>query len=228
MEVLIELFWSKYSDIKAAIAANDADKAGKLDREISGLLQTIFEAKASSLGDIRRQFSFAIALLDEEAEDLSCVRYNSQVINGLVNRYLTSGDQDAGLDDMGADTPNDASINTALFDKISECISIVSSSYRVNYANSAHAQRFNRAAGEMVGLHLAEVVGFQRFQNGFKDHIDRCLSGETVTYTYAEEVNGRTVVNRCRLSPYYDHSSAPAGVMMVVSEIADRRRSSAA
>ena len=228
MEVLIELFWSKYEEIKAAMAADDTDKAGVLDREISGLLHTIFEAKASSLSDIRRQFSFAIALLDEEADDLSCVRYNSQMINALVNRYLTSGEQDGAAEDGNADMPSDAAINTALFDNIGECISIISSAYRVSYANPAHAVRFNRPTGEFVGLHLAEVVGFQRFQAGFKEHIDRCLAGETLTYTYAEDVNGCTVVNRCRLSPYYDRNSAPAGVMMVVSEIADRRRSSAA
>ena len=228
LELLVELFWAKYAELKAATAADELEKVEYLDREISGLLQTIFDAKASSLVDIRRQFSFAIALLNEEAEDLSCVRYNSHMINELVNRYLLASEQDGSNEDGSLDSPRDAIVNTSLFDNISERITIISPAYRVSYSNSANAGRHNKQPSELIGLHLAEVVGFQRFQSGFKDHIDRALAGEIVTYTYADDYNGQTVVNRCRLSPYYDGGTVTAGVMMVVSEIADRRRSSAA
>lgn len=48
MELLVELFWAKYAELKAATAADELEKVEYLDREISGLLQTIFDAKASS------------------------------------------------------------------------------------------------------------------------------------------------------------------------------------
>lgn len=234
MEVLIELFWSKYSELKAAVEANDNAQVESVDREISNLLGTIFQTKARTLADINRQFRLAIDLLNEEADDLSCVHYNSRLIQGLVERYISIGEGEAfGIGGVGQDEtlPEDvreAVFNTSLLDNISERVAVIGANYRVTYTNAANASRHRGQPGNLVGTHFAEIVGFQRFQNGFKEQIDRCLAGETVAYTYADEVDGRTMVVRCRMSPFYNGGLAASGVMLGMRETADRRRSSAA
>lgn len=234
MEVLIELFWSKYAELNAAVEANDSARVEVIDREISDLLGTIFQTKARNLADINRQFRLAIDLLNEEADDLSCVHYNSRLIQGLVERYIALGEGEvlgAGgvtQEDGFPEDVRDALFNTSLLDNISERVAVLGAGYRMTYTNAANASRLQTQPGGLVGKHFAEIVGFQRFQNGFKEQIDRCLSGETVTYTYAEQYEGNTVVVRCRMSPFYNGGLAPAGVMLVMRETADRRRSSSA
>ncbi|MCX8999783.1 PAS domain-containing protein [Rhizobiaceae bacterium BDR2-2] len=229
--MLIELFWSKYADLKAAVETNDSERVEALDREIGNLLGTIFQTKAKSRVDINRQFRLAIDLLNEEADDLSCVHYNSRLIQGLVERYIVMGEGEAldiGAQEDGAEDVRDAVFNTSMLDSISERVAVIGPNYRLTYTNAANASRHNMPPGHLVGKHFAEIVGFQRFQNGFKEHIDRCLAGETVTYTYADEIDGRTIVVRCRMSPFYNTASSPAGVMLVMRETADRRRRSSA
>lgn len=234
MEVLIELFWSKYAELKNAVAANDGARVEVLDREVSSLLGTIFQTKAKSLADINRQFRLAIDLLNEEADDLSCVHYNSRLIQGLVERYVVMGEGDnSGVggvpqDENFPEDVRDGVFNTSLLDNISERVAVIGPNYRLTYTNAANASRHNTQPGKLVGTHFAEIVGFSRFQNGFKEHIDRCLAGETVAYTYAEEIDGRTVVLRCRMSPFYNGTLSPTGVMLVMRETADRRRRSSA
>lgn len=231
MEVLIELFWSRYSELKSAVAAGDSAQIEALDSEISGLLGTIFQTKANNGADISRQFRLAIDLLNEEADDLSCVHYNSRLIQGLVERYIAHGDADAsgGNQDSGLpEVVRDTAFNTSLLDNISERVAVIDPNYRLTYTNAANASRHHVQPGNLVGTHFAELVGFPRFQSGFKEHIDRCLAGETVAYTYADQIDGRTVVMRCRMSPFYNDGTNPVGVMLVIRETADRRRSSAA
>lgn len=234
MEVLIELFWSKYAELKAAVSSNDTTQVDAIDREIGNLLGTIFQTKAKTLADINRQFRLAIDLLNEEADDLSCVHYNSRLIQGLVERYIALGEGEAmglggGAQEEGfSEDVREAVFNTSLLDNISECVAVVGANYRVAYTNAANASRHGTQPERLVGTHFAEIVGFQRFQNGFKEHIDRCLGGETVAYTYADQIDGRTVVVRCRMSPFYNGSLTASGVMLVMRETADRRRSSAA
>ncbi len=232
MEVLIELFWSKYAELKNAVDANDSALVETLDKDIGSLLGTIFQTKARTLADINRQFRLAIDLLNEEADDLSCVHYNSRLIEGLVERYIALGEGGAVSEMMLEEEGEEGreAFNPALLDNISERVAVIGPSYRLTYTNAANTNRHAAAHqdGNLVGKHLAEIVGFQRFQSGFKEHVDRCMAGETVAYTYAEDINGRTVVVRCRMSPYYNGSLSPAGVMLVMRESADRRRSSAA
>lgn len=231
MEVLIELFWSRYSELKSAVAAGDNARIETLDSEISGLLGTIFQTKAHNGADISRQFRLAIDLLNEEADDLSCVHYNSRLIQGLVERYITHGDADApgANHDTGlAEIVRDTGLNTSLLDNISERVAVIDPNYRLTYTNAANASRHLGQRNNLVGTHFAEIVGFPRFQSGFKEHIDRCLTGETVAYTYADQIDGRTLVMRCRMSPFYNDSMKPVGVMLVIRETADRRRASAA
>lgn len=227
MEVLIELFWSKYTELKGAVDENDSARVEALDREVSNLLGSIFQAKAKSLIDINRQFRLAIDLLNEEADDLSCVHYNSRLIEGLVERYIAMSEDEA-RDDALSEEVRDGVFNTSLLDNISERVAVVAPNYRLTYSNAANAVRHHAQPGNLVGMHLAEIVGFQRFQAGFKEHIDRCLNGETVAYTYAEDVDGRTLVIRCRMSPFFSGGNGPSGVMLVMRETADRRRRSSA
>ena len=54
---------------------------------------------------------------------------------------------------------------------------------------------------DLVGRHVVEFVGIQRFEQRVKPNLDRCFAGELVDYTFAKEIENRTIIVRCRMTP---------------------------
>lgn len=236
MEALIDLFWSKYEELRQAIDREDEKMTAALDRELDPLMLAILGSAEGNAASIQLQFRFALDLLNEEADDRSCVRRNAHLLQTLVERYLgpavATAVPDAADAEAGAEandgSPIDEAIATGILDdkllnRISDRIIVVAPGYRILYSNDTNAKRLDVAREELVGRHLGEFVGLHRFRNEWKPNLDRCFEGENTAVTYADEVDGETVVMRCRMSPF-TRSSTLIGALVVIRETADRRR----
>ncbi|MDE1158407.1 MAG: PAS domain-containing protein [Neorhizobium sp.] len=234
MEALIDLFWSKYDELQQAIEREDETMTAALDRELDPLMLAILGTAAGDAASIQLQFRFALDLLNEEADDRSCVRRNAHLLQTLVERYLgpavAKAVPDAAVDaDEAEDTSLiDAAIangllDDALLNRLSDRILVVAPGYRILYSNDTNARRLDIAREELIGRHLGEFVGLHRFRNEYAPNLDRCFAGENTSVTYADEVDGETVVMRCRMSPF-TRSSTLIGALVVIRETADRRR----
>lgn len=236
MEALIDLFWSKYADLRQAIERDDTHTTAALDRELDPLLLAIFSNQEKEPANIQAQFRFAINLLNEEADDRGCVRRTGHLLQMLVERYLltdppVSVDQHTDPEADGAtvlaDALADGFLNDALLSRISDRIVVVGSGYRILYSNETNARRLDVPREELIGRHFAEFVGVHHFQKEFRASIDRCFAGENLSLTYADQIDGQTVVIRCRMSPCLS-GAAKLGALVVMQETADRRRRPAA
>lgn len=237
MEALIDLFWSKYADLRRAVERNDDDATASLDRDLDPLLLAVFSSQSKDPASIQAQFRFALDLLNEEADDRGCVRRNGHLLQMLVERYVVP---ETGLSvnrrpepeslDHGviADATADGFLDDALLNRISDRIVVIAPGYRIFYSNETNARRLDLARDALIGRHFAEFVGLQRFKNDFKPNLDRCFAGESISLTYADQANGQTVVVRCRMSPCVSGSSQLIGALLVMQETADRRRRPAA
>ncbi len=232
MEALIELFWSKYEELQQAIDREDEKLTAALDRELDPLMLAVLGSAEGDATSIQLQFRFAIDLLNEEADDRSCVRRNAHLLQTLVERYLgpavAKAVPEAAEEGAGAGSPIDEVIATGILDdnllnRISDRIIVVAPGYRILYSNDTNAKRLDVAREELVGRHLGEFVGVHRFRNEWKPNLDRCFEGENTAVTYADEIGGETVVMRCRMSPF-TRSSTLIGALVVIRETADRRR----
>ena len=116
-------------------------------------------------------------------------------------------------------------LDPVLFDRIPERIVVVAPGYRIFYTNTTNAERMGLPKEHVVGRHFADLAGVHHFQRDLREPLDRCLAGESVTMTYAEERGGQTVVICCRISPCYSEAHALVGALMVMQELAVRRRS---
>ena len=222
MKVLIDLFWSKYTDLKFAVRNNDAARIACLDREIDPLLEAITERHTGNAEEIQAQFKLAIDLLNEEAEDHGCVVRNSHLLEMLVRRYiLLETNQDNAGD--GAVLPEEP-----FLDSLSDRVLVVAPGYRVLFSNAANAAYLGFEKGDAIGRHVSDFVGSQQFHGGFKDGLDRCMAGETMTYTYADTTRKQTKVFCCRMTPSYSPSGSLIGALTVIHETNDRRRPRAA
>ena len=237
MEALIDLFWSKYAELRQAVERNDAPMTLTLDRELDPLLLAIFSSQSKDAASIQAQFRFALDLLNEEADDRGCVRRNGHLLQMLVERYLVP-DNGISANRRPAAEPSDTAaiadatadgfLDDALLNRISDRIVVIAPGYRIFYSNETNARRLDLPRDELIGRHFAEFVGLHRFQNDFKPSLDRCFAGESISLTYADQIDGETVVVRCRMSPCVSGSSQLIGALLVMQETADRRRRSAA
>ncbi|CAN7343795.1 PAS domain-containing protein [Neorhizobium galegae bv. officinalis] len=237
MEALIDLFWSKYADLRQAVERNDDDATASLDRDLDPLLLAVFSSQSKDPASIQAQFRFALDLLNEEADDRGCVRRNGHLLQMLVERYVVP---ETGLSAnrrpepephehaVIADATADGFLDDALLNRISDRIVVIAPGYRIFYSNETNARRLDLARDALIGRHFAEFVGLHRFKNDFKPNLDRCFAGESISLTYADQTDGQTVVVRCRMSPCVSGSSQLIGALLVMQETADRRRRPAA
>ncbi|KAB1086936.1 PAS domain-containing protein [Neorhizobium galegae] len=237
MEALIDLFWSKYADLRQAVERNDDSATASLDRELDPLLLAVFSSQSKDPASIQAQFRFALDLLNEEADDRGCVRRNGHLLQMLVERYVVP---ETGLSanrrpepesfehGVIADATADGFLDDALLNRISDRIVVVAPGYRIFYSNETNARRLDLDRDALIGRHFAEFVGLHRFKNDFKPSLDRCFAGESISLTYADQIDGQTVVIRCRMSPCVSGSSQLIGALLVMQETADRRRRPAA
>lgn len=237
MQALIDLFWSKYADQRQAIERNDAQATTMLDREFDPLLLAIFSNQGKDPASIQAQFQFALDLLNEEADDRSCVRRNGHLLQMLVERYVVPETSrppnrrpapEPTETSVLADATADGFLDDALLNRISDRIVVIAPGYRIFYSNETNARRLDLPRDALIGRHIAEFLGVHLFQNEFKPALDRCFAGESISLTYAEQTDGHTVVIRCRMSPCVSGASQLIGALLVMQETADRRRRPAA
>ncbi len=233
MEALVDLFWSKYNDLRHAVDRDDSVAVRRLDGELDPLLQAIVQHQVSDPVSIQAQFRFALELLQEEADDRGCVNRNGYLLQLLVERYLTlqigraanarvAGESSTAV--TSSQTSEAAVLDSGLFDRIPERIMVVGHGYKVFYSNETNAQRLGQPKEKLLGRHFADVIGIYHFQRDLRAAIDRCLAGECLSHTYAEQREDRTVVVQCRLSPCFSDTSTQLGALVVLQEMADRRR----
>lgn len=235
LNALIELFWFKYSQLQYAVRTADEHLIGLLDRELDPILKSVYDEKAVSVEDARLQFQFLIDILRVEADDISCVLRHSQLLQSLVNRYFAAGAVNAGelqwertptLPNKGR--ADEGLLNEAILDSFPDRVAVITPDYRYLYTNPLNANHLESRPMDLIGRHIVEFIGIQRFELRVKNYLDRCFSGEVVDYTFAKTADARTVVVRCRLTPCMSSSGKLIGAILVIQEHADRRRAIAA
>ncbi|MBP1857188.1 PAS domain-containing protein [Rhizobium herbae] len=237
MKLLIDLFWFKYSQLRYAVKSGDDLLISILDREIEPVLSSIYQERAETVADARLQFQFILDLLRKEADDVSSVLRQRDALQMLAERYFSTGSGEI-LGKLGVSSPapvaalkgrvDEGFLNEAILDCLPDRIAVITPDYRYLYTNPVNASRLEERPMDLVGRHIVEFVGIQRFEQRVKPNLDKCFSGEKVDYTFAKDVDNRTIVVRCRMTPCLSGTGKIIGAILMLQEIADRRRSIAA
>ena len=73
-----------------------------------------------------------------------------------------------------------------LAEQVSECspdaILIIGTDYRYRRVNPVHARNWGRPAPSIVGMHVADLVGVEFFEQRIRPFLDRCFTGESVRF----------------------------------------------
>lgn len=237
LKALIDLFWFKYSQLQYAVKSGDDLLISILDREIEPVLTAIYQEEANCAADARLQFQFVLELLRREADDIASVLRQQGVLQSLADRYLAAENgqilvgkwQQTGMPaKIHRGRVDEGFLNEAILDCMPDRIAVITPDYRYLYTNPVNAARLDERPMDLVGRHIVEFVGIQRFEQRVKPNLDKCFAGETVDYTFSKDVDNRTVVVRCRMTPCMSSTGKIIGAILILQEIADRRRSIAA
>ena len=69
-----------------------------------------------------------------------------------------------------------------VFERSPDRMAIVGRDYRYQRANPAFARRWGKPAEAIVGMHVADLIGIERFEQLNKAYLDRCFAGEEAHY----------------------------------------------
>ena len=229
MNDLISSFWRNYSAFKVAIAKEDLETVTALDRALNQAIGEIINRPARDLVEVAHQFRFATDLINVEAEDVSCVQRNIDLIRKLVDKYVGLGmvphDGEPVLREPG--TLPYSVLDEDHYNDHPAPVVVFKSDYTVSYANLKFAELMGREHSDVLGRHAADLFGFTRFRNDLQSRIDECLNGAMMRYTHADEIDGQTWVRIYEFSPCYSPSQSFIGALIRMTVMPDRRGSRA-
>lgn len=231
MKALVELFWFKYSQLQHAVKTGNERLISMLDREIEPALAAVMHREVSDVSELRSQFQLVVDLLREEADDKACVLRQAQNFKLLLDRYFgteeTAQPFRLGLAETGRPVASprvveDGLLNEAILDSLPDRVAVITTDYRYIYSNPLNAERFSEKPIDLVGRHIVEFIGVQRFESRVQRHLDRCFAGEVVEYDYISPRKG-SAVTRCRMTPCMSAAGNVLGAILVLQDALEAR-----
>ena len=231
MKALVELFWFKYSQLQHAVKAGNENLVAMLDREIEPALLAVLQKEATDASEIRSQFQLVVDLLREESEDRACVLRQAHNFKLLLDRYfgteaaarpVASAAAEVARPMAAPRVAEDGLLNEAILDSLPDRVFVVTTDYRYLYSNPLNAESFSEKPIDLVGRHVAEFIGVQRFEGEAKRHLDRCFAGEVVEFDYMSPRRGNAMTY-CRMTPCRSSAGKVLGAILVLQERVESR-----
>jgi PAS domain S-box-containing protein len=110
------------------------------------------------------------------------------------------------------------SLTAQFFESSPDGVCIVERDYRYRRVNPVYARRW----GAIVGMHVYEVLGVDRFERTLKPNLDRCLSGEEVIFDWSSTSSQRRYF-AVSYSPLRMGSEEVEAVLVIQRDITDRK-----
>lgn len=230
MKALVELFWFRYSQLQHTVKTGNERLVSMLDREIEPALAAVLQKEAGDACELRTQFQFVVDLLREEADDKACVLRQAHHFKLLLDRYFgTEGAAAPFRMDMPqaarpASSPRvveDGLLNEAILDSLPDRVAVITTDYRYLYSNPLNAGRLSEKPIDLVGRHIVEFIGVQRFESRVKRNLDHCFAGAVVEYDYVSPRRGGAITH-CRMTPCLSAAGNVLGAILVLQETAEQ------
>jgi PAS domain S-box-containing protein len=115
-----------------------------------------------------------------------------------------------------------------VFESSPDSISIVGRDYRFQRVNPVYEQSWGMPAGRMVGMHLAEILGREVFEQRGKPSLDRCFAGEEVSYAEWYTTPRGPTYKAITVSPLRPDSQRVDAALLIVRDLTEYMRASEA
>ena len=113
----------------------------------------------------------------------------TQVVRGRNDLQLRVAERTAELTRSNEDLRREIAersqaeyLTGQVFECSPDAVLIIGTDYRYKRVNPVHAQNWGRLAESMVGIHMADLVGVDFFEQKLRPFLDRCFAGENVRF----------------------------------------------
>ena len=118
-----------------------------------------------------------------------------------------------------------------VFESLPDGVAIIGRDYRYQQVNPAYEQQWGgprMSAERIVGMHVADVVGMEVFEQTAKPYLDRCFDGEEGSYAgwFSNALGQRYVAGTC--SPLRPHSEPVESALVIVRDLTEHMLASEA
>jgi PAS domain S-box-containing protein len=115
-----------------------------------------------------------------------------------------------------------------MFERSPDRISIVGRDYRYQRVNPAFERRWGMPAETIVGMHVADLLGMESFEQMVKASLDRCFAGEEVSYAdWLTTPLGRRY-SAVTYSPLRPESERVEAVLVIIRDLTEHMLASEA
>lgn len=214
--------------IAAIQADSDYETIKLLDQRLSMLVTRIRDIHLIDKTEINRQIKFFMTRSGTDFEkQVAGADYDT--VNLLLDRYLLKG---AGFDNSvdriigkflsAISNDNKKPLSEEAIKQSTARISVYDSDLRHKYTSIGNSKFHNMEQSAFVGMHLANLIGDQRFEQRARPYAECCFKGHRQTYCYFLDVpNQGERLMECQFSPHYDKDGAIHGVLLTVEDITE-------
>ncbi|MBK1842005.1 cache domain-containing protein [Azospirillum sp. YIM B02556] len=183
---------------------------------------------------LRRLADTAVQVKTGDLDARSGIRRGDEIgllaaaFDGMVRQLRdTVATLDSRVRDRTAALAEAETRQRVILDAIPACIAELDRDGRLTFANLRWAELVGRDKAEVIGRELAAIVG-RRAMTALGPHLDRCLSGEVVTFEYAFPRDGHDMVTKTTLIPHRGEGRAEdgavTGLFVLTLDITDEKR----
>lgn len=227
--ILLELFRAfslRCAQIEEAIRLGDDGRVEALDRDIQPLVEAILACRASNLIEVYMQLQFVSYLIAQDADDGAFVTQYAAVLSYLLDRYFGAHAPDWRVPlpvEMKLrpppayvpDTDNGQFLNAAILQTLPDRVAVLTKDYRYLYSNPVNCAHLGKNAMQLIGRHILEFIGEERFAGEVKEKLDACFDGATVDYIYERSA----MRSRCRMLPLHDAARKVIGALITIQNM---------
>lgn len=203
----------KLADAQLARAIATEDKAArhaKLLRDSTDLLDRIENYEPRNAAELREMLGF-FTQRSINRPDPAAGRHDFELAISLARRFgdgLFSTEAAETVPDVRREPIGSTGDPLGLARQISESrerVMAVDHAYRFLAVSPAYAQSAKTSPVALIGRHLCDAIGPERFERRARDKIDLCLQGAPQDYIYLlDRANDGQRVTRCTATPVRD------------------------
>jgi PAS domain S-box-containing protein len=108
-----------------------------------------------------------------------------------------------------------------VFESSPDAISVVGRDYRYRRVNPFHERLWGTPRETTIGMHVAEVVGTELFEQRVKSNLDRCFAGEDVTSSAWVRASARRRYMAVTFSPLRPDSERVDAALVIARDITE-------
>ena len=115
-----------------------------------------------------------------------------------------------------------------VFESSPDGMSIVGRDYRYQRVNPVYERFWGMPAGKMLGMHVAEILGTEVFEQRGKPDLDRCFAGEEINHAEWVPTPGGPKYTAISFSPLRPDGQRVDAALVIARDLTDHMRASEA